>query len=318
MSDLSPTFYIGKLPVYGQRILAPMDGISTYPFRSLTRELGSALSYSEFISANDVIHPPPNIENHLLFNEAERPMVYQLLDHDPVRLLNAALRLAERQPDLIDLNLGCPARQVTSHGAGAALLKEPDKVSAIITSLVRALPFPVTAKIRLGWDETSRNHVDIARRLEDAGAAMIAVHGRTRAQGYTGSVDWDAIAEVKASVQIPVIANGNICTVAEIHQILAHTHCEAVMIGRRAIGNPWIFSERDREEVPMQEAVAWLHELLRRLVDHYLVPVGVFRFRRYLVEITKPSPLPIQLREHLLTSQDPQVVHTLLDQIPMS
>lgn len=312
---LDPTFVIGSLPVHGRLILAPMDGISTYPFRSLARDLGSAISYSEFISANDVIHPPPNIDNHLLFHEAERPMAYQLLDHDPERLLKAALRLMERSPDIIDLNLGCPARQVTSHGAGAALLKEPEKVSFIVGGLVRALPIPVTAKIRLGWDEKSRNHIEIARRLEDAGATLIAVHGRTRAQGYSGTVDWDAIAEVKSAVHIPVIANGNISSPDEVNQILEHTGCEAVMIGRHAIGNPWIFSMQDRENIPLEQAVLWLHELLNRLVTHYQTPVGVFRFRRYFVEITRPVSISPSLRERILSALEPDEVHILLDQI---
>ena len=310
-----PTFLIGSLPVYGRLILAPMDGISTYPFRSLARDLGSAISYSEFISANDILHPPPNIENHLLFHESERPMAYQLLDHDPERILKAAIQLIERSPDLIDLNLGCPARQVTSHGAGAALLKEPEKVSFIIESLVRALPVPVTAKIRLGWDEKSRNHVEIARRLEDAGAALIAVHGRTRSQGYSGAVDWDAIAEVKSAVRIPVIANGNISSPDEVNQIFDHTGCEAVMIGRHAIGNPWIFSMRGRKDIAQEQTVLWLHELLNRLVTHYQVPVGVFRFRRYFVEITRPAPIAPPLRQRILSALEPDEVHTLLDQI---
>ena len=310
-----PTFFIGSLPVHGRLILAPMDGLSTYPFRSLARDLGSAISYSEFISANDIIHPPPNIENHLLFHESERPMAYQLLDHDPERLLAAALRLMERSPDIIDLNLGCPARQVTSHGAGAALLKEPEKVSFIVSNLVRALPVPVTAKIRLGWDENSLNHIEIAHRLEDSGAALIAVHGRTRAQGYSGAVDWDAIAEVKSAVRIPVIANGNISSPAEVRQILEHTGCEAVMIGRHAIGNPWIFSMQDRESISVKQVVMWLHEILARLVNHYQVPVGVFRFRRYLVEITRPAPIAPSLRERILSALEPDEVHALLDQI---
>lgn len=309
-----PTFFIGSLPVYGRLILAPMDGISTYPFRSLTRDLGSAISYSEFISANDILHPPPNIENHLLFHESERPMAYQLLDHDPDRLLAAAIRLMQRSPDIIDLNLGCPARQVTSHGAGAALLKEPEKISFIIKSLVRALPVPVTAKIRLGWDEKSLNHVEIARRLEDAGAALIAVHGRTRSQGYSGAVDWDAIAEVKSAVRIPVIANGNISSPDEVNQILEHTDCEAVMIGRHAIGNPWIFSMLDRKAITQEQIVSWLHELIDRLVTHYQVPVGVFRFRRYFVEITRPTPVAPSLRELILSAIEPGEVHALLDQ----
>jgi nifR3 family TIM-barrel protein len=314
MIGVHPSFFIGSLPIFGTLILAPMDGISTYPFRSLTRELGSAISYSEFISANDIIHPPPNLETHLFFSAAERPLVYQLLDHDPDRIVAAAEKLMVRTPDAIDLNLGCPARQVTSHGAGAALLKEPEKVTLIVSNLVKALPVPVTVKIRLGWDGASRNYLEIAHRIEDSGAALIAVHGRTRAQGYAGLVDWDAMAEIKAAVKIPVIANGNVCSTDEIHRIQSHTMCDGIMIGRHAFANPWIFSNRDRADVSPLEAAQFLNTLIDRMVQHYQHPVGVFRFRRYLVDITRPTPPSPPLKEKLLSSVEPSEINMLLDE----
>jgi tRNA-dihydrouridine synthase B len=313
MLNPAPSFFIGNLPIYGKLVLAPMDGISTYPFRSLTREIGSAISYSEFISANDVLHPPPNLESHLYFQAVERPLAYQLLDHDPARMVQAALNLLPRNPDFFDVNLGCPARQVTSHGAGAGLLKEPEKVSLIFKELVHALPVPVTAKIRLGWTENSRNYLDIAHRLEDSGAALIAVHGRTRKQGYAGPVDWEAIAEIKQAVRIPVLANGNICCVEDIQRVIHFTGCEGVMIGRHAIQNPWIFSMRDRMDISLTEVVGFLKQLLNRMVFLYQLPVGAFRFRRYFVDITRPYPLSEWFRKKCLSSVDLSELSDLLD-----
>ena len=243
MHTSSPTFYIRDIPVHGNLILAPMDGYSDQPFRSLARKLGSALSYTEFINTLDVIHKQPRfLAERIAYTTDERPIVYQLLDNDPQRLLAAAQRLLPHQPDIFDINLGCSARSVSGRGAGAGLLKTPEKIATIFNLLSKNLPIPITGKIRLGWDENTRNYQLVARIIEENGGQLIAVHGRTRAQQYSGQADWDAIAEIKQIVSIPVIANGDVQTVADIDRILAHTHCDGVMIGRAATTNPWIFS----------------------------------------------------------------------------
>ncbi|RPJ48007.1 MAG: tRNA-dihydrouridine synthase family protein, partial [Chloroflexi bacterium] len=211
----TPTFWVREIPVYGDLILSPMDGYSDLPFRALARSLGSAMSYTEFISAIDVTGGRhPHMERKLKYLESERPVVFQIFDDDPDRLVRAALKLRPRNPDIIDINMGCSAKCVSGRGAGAGLLRTPEKIAQIFSRLTRELDIPITGKIRLGWDDTSRNYLDTARIIEDNGGSLIAVHGRTKAQGYTGTADWDAIAEVRQAVSVPVIANGDVKTVA--------------------------------------------------------------------------------------------------------
>ncbi len=281
-----------------------MDGYSDLPFRSLCRELGSAMSYTEFINAIDVIYGHPRLEEKLAFLPQERPVVYQLFDSEPDRLLEAALRLQERRPDIIDINLGCSARCVSGRGAGAGLLRQPETVAQIFARLSRALRLPVTAKMRLGWDDESRNYRLIARVVEENGGALIAVHGRTRSQRYAGHADWDAIAEIKQSVSIPVIANGDVRCVADIERIQRHTACDGVMIGRAARGNPWIFARLDRQQVPPEMVRSTLLNHLHRMLDFYGQPHGLLRFRKHADHYLSPLDIPPELRQRLLTAQD--------------
>jgi tRNA-dihydrouridine synthase B len=249
LASPTPTFWVREIPVYGDLILSPMDGYSDLPFRALARALGSAMSYTEFLNAIDITGRHPHLERKLKYLECERPVVYQIFDDDPDRLVQAALKLRPRNPDIIDINMGCSAKTVSGRGAGAGLLRTPEKIARIFSRLTKELDIPITGKIRLGWDDASRNYIDIAHIIEDNGGSLLAVHGRTKAQGYTGSADWDAIAEVRRAVSIPVIANGDVKTIADIERIKAHTGCTAVMIARAAISNPWIFSRLDRENV---------------------------------------------------------------------
>lgn len=310
-----PAFFIRDIPVYGDLILAPMDGITCHPFRALTRTFGSAVSYTEFIGANDAIYGRPHLDEHIYFSEQERPLIYQILDNDPERLLKAALRLQERRPDAIDINLGCCARDVSNRGAGAGLLRSPEVITRIFKSLTQQLSVPVTAKIRLGWDDESRNYLEVAKILEDNGVALIAVHGRTRSQGYQGRADWQAIAQVKASVSIPVIANGDVRTVADIQSIKEQTGCDAVMIGRASVGNPWIFSRINRDQVLPEQVRAVIIDHLTRMVNFNGSQTGLMRFRRHLVSYLKPYPIPADIHEKLVTCPDPQPFVRLLDQV---
>jgi tRNA-dihydrouridine synthase B len=304
MSDL-PAFYVRDIPVYGDLILSPMDGFSDQPFRGLCRSLGSAMSYTEFINALDVLQGHPHLWRKLAYLEEERPVVYQIFDSEPARLLEVALRLQDRGPDIIDVNMGCSVRTVSGRGAGAGLLRQPEKVGRIFELLSRSLEVPVTAKMRLGWDEDSRNYRLIARIVEENGAALIAVHGRTRAQGYGGRADWEAIAEIKSSVSIPVIANGDVTTAVDIEQIKRETGCEGVMIGRAAIGNPWIFSRLEREQV----STALLQETMQRHLESMLAFYGPERglvlFRKHASRYLGPLNLPPEQRQRLLTAGQP-------------
>ena len=301
-----PTFFIGSIPVNGDLVLAPMDGITTHPFRLLTRRHGSAVSYTEFVNAIDVVHKRPRLDEHLAFNDEERPLGYQILDNDPQRILQAALKLQDRNPDFIDINMGCPARDVCSRGAGAALLKEPEKVKTIFGLLTRHLRIPVTAKIRLGWDDQQRNYRDIARLLEDCGIAALAIHGRTRRQAYQGSADWDAIAVAKSAIRIPVMANGDVKTCADIDRLKQHTGCEAVMIGRASMGNPWIFSRLDRNQVTIQQVLDMMLEHLALNIDFY-GPRGLILFRKHAIRYLAPYNISRELRLQLVTCEDVDV-----------
>lgn len=302
---MQPSFYIGSIPIYGQTILAPMDGITAHPFRLLARQFGSAYSVSEFISAQDALHARGSVQERLFYSADERPFGFQLLDNDPDRMVLAAQRLMRFEPDFIDVNLGCPAKDICARGAGASLLKSPDKVKEIIQKLVPAVPVPITAKIRLGWDETTLNYLEIARIIEDAGASAIAVHARTRKQAYIGTVDYNAASQIKASAKIPVIVNGDITTPEEIDRVLSLTQCDAVMIGRASMGNPWIFSRREKSDISPQEIIQTTLLHLEKNLALYGVPRGLITFRKFALRYLDRFIRSPEHRHLLVTTEDP-------------
>jgi len=300
----NPTFSIKNIPIYGDLILSPMDGYSDLPFRVVCRELGSAMSYTEFINALDILQGHPFVHQKLAFLPSEQPVVFQIFDNNPKRLLEVALRLCEHGPAVIDINLGCSSKNVSGRGAGAGLLRTPLKIARIFHTLSRALSVPVTAKMRLGWDEDSRNYLLVARIIQENGGALIAVHGRTRQQGYRGQADWEAIAEIRQSVSVPVIANGDVRTVADIERIKALTGCPAVMIGRGAVGNPWIFSRLDRDQVPFEDVRRVLRRHLELSLDFYGAERGLVVFRKHARRYLAPYDLPKPTHERLMTTVD--------------
>lgn len=293
-SERIPAFQIKDIPIYGDVILAPMDGFTDYPFRKIARQFTSALTYSEFINGIDVVFGHPFLKQKLFFSDQERPFVYQIFDDNPDRLLKAAKTLEKHQPDIIDLNIGCSAKNVSNRGAGAGLLKDPQKIYLMLSSLVSTLKVPVTAKIRLGWDENSLNYLEVSRIVEESGASMIAVHGRTRSQEYSGTANWDAIAEIKQQVKIPVIGNGDVKTPADIHRMKLYTGCDAVMIGRAALGNPWILAGIEKESLPSDELYRVISDHLHEMTDFYGDHLGVILFRKHMARY---------LRNYLTTSE---------------
>lgn len=315
--QVEPAFHIGPIPIHGRTILSPMDGFSDQPFRSLARRLGSALSYTEFVNAQDVLNGHPHLERRLAFLQSERPVAFQLFDDDPGRLLQAALKLQAYSPDMIDINMGCSVRCVSGRGAGAGLLREPGKIAQIFRTLSAELAVPVTGKIRIGWDEDSLNHTEVARIIEDNGGAAIAVHGRTKAQAYRGQANWDAIAEVKASVKIPVIGNGDVRLVADIGRMREHTGCDAVMIGRGAIGNPWIFVGLDRPEVSSEQVRAMVLAHLDAMQSFYGTELGLVLFRKHAARYISPYALTEVQRAQLLTSQTAEDFAHMLDALTL-
>ena len=277
-----PSFYIGTVPIIGKAILAPMDGYTDLPFRLICRQQGSAASISEFINGIDIKNGHPHLNTKLLFSNEERPFAYQVFDDDPDRLLHATLELRKLNPDFIDVNMGCSARNVSNRGAGAGLLKDPQKIAVIIQSLVKNLDIPVSAKIRLGWDDATRNYLEVAKIIEDNGASAITVHARTRKQEYSGNADWQAISEIKQLIKIPVIGNGDVKSQADADRLLLQTGCDGVMIGRSAIGNPWIFN--DLPKIPGKvELFQMIQRHLGLMTEHYGPKVGILVFRKHLV-----------------------------------
>ncbi len=309
------SFAIGTIPIHGQAVLSPMDGFSDLPFRSLARRLGSAMSYTEFVNATEVIGNNPKLEERLMFTEEERPIVFQIFDDDPYRLLRAALILRERNPDIIDVNMGCSAKTVAGRGAGAGLLRDPQKIAEIFKMLTRELDIPVTGKIRIGWDEKNLNYLEVAKIVEDNGGSLVAVHGRTKQQAYRGEANWEAIAKIKATVSIPVIGNGDVRTVADIQRMLDFTGCDAVMIGRGAIGNPWIFAGLDREEVGIEQVREMMLAHLDSMLKFYGVGRGLVLFRKHASRYISPFGLTSEQREQLLRSEKPEEFTRLLESL---
>lgn len=304
MTNLAhPTFMVGSLPVYGDLILSPMEGFSDQPYRSICRKMGSAMSYTEFINAIDILQGQAHVAQKTAFLQEERPIVFQIFDSDPERLLAAALKLQELKPDIIDINLGCSVRRVSGRGAGAGLLRTPIKVARIFRMLSKVLSVPVTAKIRLGWDHESLNYPLIARIIEENGGALLAVHGRTRSQAYTGDADWDAIAHIKQLLSVPVIANGDVRCVKDIDRIKTHTNCDGVMIGRAAMGNPWIFSRQDLPQVTQAMVLQMIRDHLAQMVSFYGEDIGLLRFRKHASRYLNLLPITPVKRRALLTAE---------------
>ncbi|MCS6848349.1 MAG: tRNA dihydrouridine synthase DusB [Anaerolineae bacterium] len=310
---MQPTFYVREIPVYGDLILSPMDGFSDLPYRLICREFGSAMSYTEFTACEAILRDAKPALRQLDYHPCEKPqLTFQIFDSDEDRIVACAQKIELLGPGIIDLNMGCSVSSVSGRGAGAGLLRDPQKIGRIFNRMSKAVRVPVTGKIRLGWDAKSRNYIEVAKILEDNGASLVAVHGRTKEQAYKGVADWDAIAEVKQAVKIPVIGNGDVKTVADIARIKAHTGCDGVMIGRAAIGNPWIFQRKDRHEVTVEEVIALLKRHLRAMIEYY-GDHGLILFRKHAVKYMHGMPHVAALRAQLVTCESVGAFHDLVD-----
>jgi nifR3 family TIM-barrel protein len=313
----TPNFYVRDVPIYGDTILAPMDGYSDWPFRSICRALGSAMSYTEFVKVEKILSRSKEPAKRLYFEEAERPITFQIYGDDPGLILTAALKIEPLKPDIIDLNMGCPAKSIADRGAGVGMMPSPDKIARTFKLLTSNLKVPVTGKIRLGWDR-DKNYKLIARIVEEEGGSLIAVHGRTKEQRYSGNADWDAIAEVKATVKIPVIGSGDVRAVADIQRMKQHTNCDAVMIGRAAIANPWIFMGMDREQVPAELLKQTVHEHLQKSIQFYGEEDGQRLFRKYAVQYLLLKTLDRDSRKEILKERPSGEFLELLNQVYVS
>ncbi len=238
-------FKIGNIEIKNNVVLAPMAGICNNAFRKIIKEMGCGLIYAEMVSDKAMVYNSKKTHDMLYFEEIERPIAQQIFGSDVETFVSAAKMVYEiMKPDIIDINMGCPVPKVAVKAqAGSALLKNPKKIKEIVSAVVKAVPVPVTVKIRSGWDSKSINAVEVAKIIESAGASAITVHGRTRSQGYTGKCDLEIIKQVKEAVSIPVIGNGDIIDVESAKHMLEYTKCDAIMIGRGVLGNPWLIKE---------------------------------------------------------------------------
>ena len=298
-------FKVGDIPIKSPLVLAPMDGLTDHPFREIIKRFHPGIIFSEFINGYDYINNHKFLAQQIVFSNDQRPFAYQIFDNSPDRILQTALFLASKGPDFIDINMGCSAKTVSSRGAGAGLLKEPEIIKQILTLLTKNLTIPITAKIRLGWDENSLNYLSISKLLEDYGCAMISVHGRTKRQGYQGKANWEAIAEVKQNVKIPVLANGDVNSIADVQEILKITNCDGVMIGRSALRNPWIFAGQDLDQITLKEKLDLLVDHLDLMINFYGLDSGLVLFRKYIKFYLDVSTLDRELRAEIYNQKDP-------------
>ena len=238
-------FKVGNIKIKNKIVFAPMAGVSNISFRTIIKEMGAGLIYSEMISTMGIKYGSQKTIDLINFNETERPISIQIFGNDEDTFVEAAKYIEDNyHPDIIDINMGCPVPKIALRSqAGSALLKNPDKIYEIVKKVVENTNTPISVKIRSGWDENSINAVEVAKKIEQAGASLIAIHARTRSQGYTGKANWDIIKKVTENVNIPVIGNGDIKTIYDAKKMLDETKCDAIMIGRATLGNPWFIKE---------------------------------------------------------------------------
>lgn len=299
----------GNIKAASRLMLAPIAGFTDSPYRRIARRHGAGLVVTELISAEGVVRKNMKTLDLAVFHEEERPVAIQIFGNDPDIMSEAAVIVESLGPDIIDINMGCPARRICASGSGAALLMNPKKIYDIAGSMVKSVRIPVTAKIRLGWDHDSLSYSDTIRALQDAGVSMIFVHGRTRAQQYGGAADWNVIQDIVTRSQIPIVGNGDISSYQEANKRMEFSGCPAVMIGRAAIGNPWIFSGRSPS---MLEVVNQIKEHLDLMLDLY-GERGIMLMRKHFVRYIHAFRGAKHIRQDLVIATERDKIHGILD-----
>lgn len=316
LNKLFRPFSLGSVRIERPLLQAPLDGWTNEPFRRITRELGAPVSITEFINGLDVVHETPGLPQRIAFDPSERPIAFQLFDDDPERLVRSACILEKRcHPDLFDVNMGCSARQVANRGAGAGLLRCPDKITAILKGLSEQISVPFTVKIRLGWDSSSINYLEIGHLAQDHGASMVTLHARTREQQYSGQADWSAIRALKSELTIPVVGNGDVVTIADAERMMKETGCDAVMIGRAALRNPWIFAGYDFEEVPVDLFRNTCLKHLRYNREYYGDRWGCVTFRKFAKRYLSRMDVSRENMLKLMTAEEPDRFQELFEEL---
>lgn len=313
---------IGERPV----MLAPMEDVTDPSFRLICREQGAAMVYTEFVSAEALVRNINSTTRKLSIDDRERPVAIQIYGREPDAMVEAAKIVEEAQPDIIDINFGCPVKKVAAKGAGAGMLRNPEKMLAITKAVVDAVNIPVTVKTRLGWDCENKIITELAPRLQDCGIKALTIHGRTRSQMYTGDADWTLIGEVKRDprIEIPIIGNGDIKTAQQAKDAFDTYGVDGVMIGRASFGAPWIFREVKEylqngvlPEITVEEKFALLKRQIRESIDRIDEYRGILHVRRHLAAtpLFKGIPNFRETRIRLLRVEKEEELENLLLQI---
>ncbi|MGB0176374.1 MAG: tRNA dihydrouridine synthase DusB [Owenweeksia sp.] len=312
---------VGEFPL----LLAPMEDVSDPPFRALCKQHGADVMYTEFISSEGLIRDAAKSVQKLDIFEYERPVGIQIFGNEISSMREAAAITEEANPDIIDINYGCPVKNVACKGAGAGILQDIPKMVSMTSEIVKAVNKPVTVKTRLGWDENTKYIVEVAERLQDVGIKAISIHGRTRKQMYKGQADWSLIAEVKNNprIHIPVFGNGDVDSPEKALEMKNRYGVDGIMIGRASIGYPWVFNEikhfletGEKLDPPgMKERVDACRKHLKMVLEWKGEKLGVFETRRHYTNYFKGIPHFKEYRTQLVTTEEPEAIFALLDEI---
>ena len=314
---------IGNVEIKNNIVLAPMAGVCNLAFRRIIKEMGCGLVYAEMVSDKGLVYNSKKTKDMLYVSDYERPIAQQIFGSDVDTFVEAAKMVYEiMKPDIIDINMGCPVPKVAVRAqAGSALLKNPAKIREIVSAVVKAVPIPVTVKIRSGWDSNSINAVEVAKICEEAGAKAICVHGRTRSQGYSGKVDLDIIKKVKESVSIPVIGNGDVNSIESAIKMFEYTGVDAIMIGRGALGNPWLIKQLVTyfdtgivlDKPSYKEIIDMCRKHLNYLLELKSEKISVLEMRSHISWYIKGLPKSTEIKKELFTISDAKGIMNLLD-----
>lgn len=311
-----------KIQIEDAVVLAPMEDVTEKPFRMICKEFGADLVYSEFISSEALYRKVEKSIRKIDFDERERPIGIQIFGANDEPMVESAKLIEQFQPDFIDINYGCWVKNVVKNNAGAAMLKQPDRMVELTRLVVRSVNLPVTVKTRLGWDKDSIVICEVAKRLEDVGISALAIHCRTRQEGHKGDADWSWISKVKQVVSIPVILNGDVTTAEDVKRAFDETGCDAVMIGRAAIGNPFIFQQAKEflrtGKIPKPTSVRQRIEVcLRHLkmnIEYKGERLGIIEFRKFYSGYLKNLPNASRIRSKVVVSESyTEIEETLLN-----